>query len=46
VWIDEMPRVELHIVPSQAAPGGIGDASTPGIAPAVRNAIFVLVGNA
>ena len=27
--IDEMPVVEVHIVPSQAAPGGIGEASTP-----------------
>ena len=38
--IDEMPEVEVHIVPSQAAPGGIGEASTPAIAPAVANAIF------
>ena len=25
--IDEMPVVEVHIVPSQAAPGGIGEAA-------------------
>jgi isoquinoline 1-oxidoreductase beta subunit len=42
--IDEMPRVEVHIVPSQEAPGGIGEASTPGIAPAVANAIFAATG--
>ena len=42
--IDEMPKVEVHIVPSQAAPGGIGEASTPGIAPAVSNAIFAATG--
>ena len=42
--IDEMPKVEVHIVPSQAAPGGIGEASTPGIAPAVCNAIFAVTG--
>jgi len=42
--IDEMPRVEVHIVASQAAPGGIGEASTPGIAPAVCNAIFAATG--
>jgi isoquinoline 1-oxidoreductase beta subunit len=44
VRIDEMPPVEVHIVPSQAAPGGIGEASTPGIAPAVCNAIFAATG--
>jgi isoquinoline 1-oxidoreductase beta subunit len=44
VRMDEMPRVEVHIVPSQAAPGGIGEASTPGIAPAVCNAIFAATG--
>jgi hypothetical protein len=35
VRMDEMPKVEVHIVPSQAAPGGIGEASTPGIASVV-----------
>jgi isoquinoline 1-oxidoreductase subunit beta len=44
VRIDEMPKVEVHIVPSQAASGGIGEASTPGIAPAVCNAIFAACG--
>jgi isoquinoline 1-oxidoreductase beta subunit len=42
--IDEMPQVEVHLVTSQAAPGGIGEASTPGIAPAVANAIFAATG--
>ncbi len=42
--IDEMPKVEVHIVPSQAAPGGIGEASTPGIAPAMCNALYALTG--
>ena len=44
VRMDEMPKVEVHIVPSQAAPGGIGEAATPGIAPAVCNAIFAATG--
>ena len=39
-----MPVVEVHIVPSQAAPGGIGEASTPTIVPAVANAIFAATG--
>jgi isoquinoline 1-oxidoreductase beta subunit len=42
--IDEMPAVEVYIVPSQAAPGGIGEASVPPIAPAVTNAIFAATG--
>ena len=42
--IDEMPVIEVHIVPSSAAPGGIGEAGTPGIAPAVANAIFSATG--
>ena len=42
--IDEMPHVEVHLVPSQNAPGGIGESSTPGIAPAVANALFAATG--
>ncbi len=44
VRIDEMPLVEVHIVPSTAAPGGIGEASTPTIGPAVANAVFKATG--
>jgi isoquinoline 1-oxidoreductase beta subunit len=42
--IDEMPRVEVYIAPSDAAPGGMGEASTPSTAPAVTNAIFAATG--
>jgi isoquinoline 1-oxidoreductase beta subunit len=42
--IDEMPVIEVHIVPSTNPPGGIGEASTPAIAPAVTNAIFSATG--
>jgi isoquinoline 1-oxidoreductase beta subunit len=42
--IDEMPKVEVHIVPSTANPGGIGEASTPTAAPAVLNAVFAATG--
>jgi len=42
--INEMPVVEVHIVPSKAAPGGIGEASTPSVIPAVTNAIFAATG--
>jgi isoquinoline 1-oxidoreductase beta subunit len=38
--LNEMPKVEVHIVPSNEAPGGCGEPGTPPIAPAVCNAIF------
>ncbi|WP_343630081.1 xanthine dehydrogenase family protein molybdopterin-binding subunit [Roseateles sp.] len=42
--MNEMPKVEVHIVQSDAAPGGIGEPGTPPIAPAVANAIFAATG--
>ena len=42
--IDEMPVIEVHLVASHEAPGGIGEASTPPIGPAVANAIFAATG--
>jgi isoquinoline 1-oxidoreductase subunit beta len=42
--LSEMPEVEIHIVPSEEALGGIGEPGVPPIAPAVANAIFVLTG--
>jgi isoquinoline 1-oxidoreductase beta subunit len=41
----EMPLVECHIVPSSAAPGGIGEPGTAPIAPALANAIFAANGD-
>jgi isoquinoline 1-oxidoreductase beta subunit len=40
----DMPLVEVHIVPSSEAPGGVGEPGTPPIAPAVCNAIFAATG--
>jgi isoquinoline 1-oxidoreductase beta subunit len=40
----EMPRVEVHIVPSAAPPTGIGEPGTPPAGPAVANAIAALTG--
>ncbi len=40
----EMPVVEVHIVPSTADPGGVGEPGTPPIAPAVANAVFAATG--
>jgi len=42
--IDEMPAVEVHIVPSSEAPTGVGEPGVPPIAPAVANAFFHLTG--
>ncbi len=41
---NEMPKVEVHIVPSTEAMGGIGEPGVPPIAPAVANAIFAAIG--
>ena len=42
--INEVPVVEVHIVPSSAAPTGVGEPATPVIAPAVANAVAALNG--
>jgi isoquinoline 1-oxidoreductase subunit beta len=42
--IDEAPEVEVVLVPSGDAPGGIGEPGVPPIAPAVTNALFALTG--
>ncbi len=42
--MNEMPAVEVHIVQSNEAPGGVGEPGTPPIAPAVTNALFALTG--
>ncbi|NRQ15172.1 xanthine dehydrogenase family protein molybdopterin-binding subunit [Ensifer sesbaniae] len=42
--IHETPPIEVHIVPSTEAPGGIGELGTPGVAPALLNAIHAATG--
>jgi isoquinoline 1-oxidoreductase beta subunit len=42
----QMPEVEVHIVPSQALPDGVGEPPVPPIAPAVANALLALTGRA
>ncbi len=42
--LNEMPVVEVHIMPSSDKPGGIGEAGVPPMAPAVANAVFALTG--
>ncbi len=38
------PKIEVHIIPSDEPPGGIGEPGVPPIAPAVANALFALSG--
>lgn len=42
--IDQMPRVEVHIVPSAAKPTGVGEPGVPPLAPALVNALFAATG--
>ncbi len=42
--MNESPIIETHIITSDNWPGGAGEPSTPGIAPAVTNAIFNATG--
>jgi isoquinoline 1-oxidoreductase beta subunit len=44
VRMREAPEVEVVLVPSGDAPGGVGEPGVPPIAPAVTNALFALVG--
>jgi isoquinoline 1-oxidoreductase subunit beta len=41
---DELPEIEVHLVESSEAPGGIGEAAVPLVAPAICNAIFTATG--
>ena len=42
--MNEMPRVEVHLVPGGEKPTGVGEPATPPIAPAVANALAKLTG--
>ncbi|MCW5624580.1 MAG: xanthine dehydrogenase family protein molybdopterin-binding subunit, partial [Burkholderiales bacterium] len=44
VRMNEAPKVEVHLIRSTEAPGGVGEPGTPPIAPAVANALFALTG--
>ncbi len=41
---NEMPELDVHLVDSDEAPGGIGEAAVPLVAPAICNAIFAATG--
>jgi isoquinoline 1-oxidoreductase beta subunit len=42
--MSDMPQVEVHIVPSQDPPTGLGEPGLPPLAPAFANALFRLTG--
>lgn len=42
--LSEAPRVEVHLMPSKAAPGGVGEAGTSAVMPAVANAVSAAIG--
>jgi isoquinoline 1-oxidoreductase beta subunit len=42
--IAEMPAIEVHIVPSNEKPSGVGEPGVPPVAPAVANAIAAATG--
>jgi isoquinoline 1-oxidoreductase beta subunit len=42
--IDEVPKIEVHVIKSGEAPGGIGETGATAGPPALRNAIFAATG--
>ncbi len=44
IRINDMPKVEIHFVPSAEAPTGTGEPAVPPAAPAICNAIFAATG--
>jgi isoquinoline 1-oxidoreductase beta subunit len=42
--MSDAPDVEVHIVPSNRDPGGMGETGVPPLAPAVANAVFAATG--
>lgn len=42
--IDQMPRIEVHIMPSDEPPTGVGEPGVPPIGPAVGNALRAATG--
>jgi isoquinoline 1-oxidoreductase beta subunit len=41
---NELPELDVHLLDSDEAPGGVGEAAVPLVAPAICNAIFTATG--
>jgi len=44
IRLDEMPKVDVHIIEGAERPGGVGEPGLPPLLPAVANAVFALTG--
>jgi isoquinoline 1-oxidoreductase beta subunit len=42
--LNEMPSLDVHVVTSDAPPGGVGEVAVPPVAPSICNAIFAATG--
>jgi len=42
--LNELPVLDVHVIPSEEHPGGIGETAVPPVAPALCNAIFAATG--
>ena len=42
--MDEMPRIDVHIIKNNEYPGGVGEPGLPPIAPAITNAVYAATG--
>jgi CO/xanthine dehydrogenase Mo-binding subunit len=42
--INEAPSIEVHLINSEEAPGGIGEPGTAAAAPALANALYAATG--
>jgi CO/xanthine dehydrogenase Mo-binding subunit len=42
--INEVPKMEIHLMKSENAPGGLGEHINPHMVPAITNAVFAATG--
>jgi isoquinoline 1-oxidoreductase subunit beta len=42
--LNEMPTLDVHVIASDARPGGVGELAVPPVAPCLCNAIFAATG--